>query len=117
MVIGDQATPHTSLTLEGLNQIQLLPMQVRLIVEKLAKRCGFDEVEAAMPEGDTKLLTHIRKERARKDARRPGAGATEVRACSASAALPASGQSRVRNPAVYSLEIHQLAMMTITIFG
>ncbi len=55
-----------------------LPLQVRLIVEKLAKRCGFEEVEAAMPEGDTKLLMHIRKERTRKEARKAGAGATEV---------------------------------------
>lgn len=49
-------------------------------MEKLARRCGFDEVEAAMPEGDTKLLTHIRKERARKAARKSGAAATEVAA-------------------------------------
>jgi ribosomal RNA-processing protein 12 len=52
---------------------------VRLIVEKLARRCGFDAVEAAMPEGDAKLLTHIRKERAHKAAKRAGAAATEVR--------------------------------------
>ena len=51
---------------------------MRLIVEKLARRCGFDAVEAAMPEGDTKLLTHIRKERAHKAAKRAGAAATEV---------------------------------------
>lgn len=53
-------------------------MQVRLIVEKLAKRCGFDVVEAAIPEGDTKLLTHIRKERTRKAAKKAGAAATKV---------------------------------------
>jgi ribosomal RNA-processing protein 12 len=51
---------------------------VRLIVEKLARRCGFDAVEAAMPESDTKLLTHIRKERAHKAAKKAGAAATEV---------------------------------------
>ena len=54
-------------------------LKVRLIVEKLARRCGFDVVEAAMPEGDAKLLTHIRKERAHKAAKRAGAAATEVR--------------------------------------
>lgn len=62
--------------------------QVRLIVEKLARRCGFDEVEAAMPEDDTRLLTHIRKERARKATRKAGAAATEVAAATHSLLTP-----------------------------
>jgi hypothetical protein len=42
-------------------------------VEKLARKCGFDAVQAAMPAGDSKLLTHIRKERTRKEVRKSGA--------------------------------------------
>lgn len=53
---------------------------MRLIVEKLARRCGFDAVEAAMPESDTKLLTHIRKERTHRAAKKAAdAAATEVK--------------------------------------
>jgi ribosomal RNA-processing protein 12 len=53
--------------------------QVRVIVERLARRCGYDTVAAAIPEGDRKLLAHIRKERLRKDGRRRGDAASEVR--------------------------------------
>ena len=44
--------------------------QVRIIVERLARRVGFDEVAAVMPADHAKLLTHIRKERSRRDRRR-----------------------------------------------
>lgn len=51
-----------------------VPLKVRWIVEKLAKRCGFEEVAQHMPEAHTKLLSHIRKENSRKDRRRSEAG-------------------------------------------
>ena len=41
-------------------------LKVRAIVEKLAKRCGFDAVAAHIPASDSRLLIHIRKERDRK---------------------------------------------------
>ena len=40
--------------------------QVRVIVERLARRCGYDAVAAAMPAGDRRLLSHIQKEMLRK---------------------------------------------------
>jgi hypothetical protein len=43
--------------------------QVRVIVERLARRCGFDAVAAAIPEADRRLLIHIRKERSKKERR------------------------------------------------
>ena len=52
--------------------------QVRVIVERLARRCGYDAVAAAMPEGDRKLLLHIQKEQLRKKRTQSRAGA-EVR--------------------------------------
>lgn len=45
-------------------------LKVRVIVERLSRRCGFDAVSEAMPASDTRLLTHIRKEHARKQRRR-----------------------------------------------
>ncbi|PSC74246.1 ARM repeat superfamily [Micractinium conductrix] len=48
--------------------------KVRWIVEKLAKRCGFEAVAAHMPEEHAKLLTHIRKENNRVQRRRSEAG-------------------------------------------
>ncbi len=41
-------------------------VQVRVIVERLARRCGYDAVSAKIPEGDMRLLTHIRKDATRK---------------------------------------------------
>lgn len=40
--------------------------QVRVIVERLARRCGYDAVAGAMPQGDRRLLSHIQKEMLRK---------------------------------------------------
>lgn len=37
-----------------------------MVVERLARRCGYDAVAAAMPEGDRRLLSHIQKEMLRK---------------------------------------------------
>lgn len=41
-------------------------MQVRVVIERLARRLGYDEVAAAIPEEHSKLLTHIRKQKTRK---------------------------------------------------
>lgn len=48
-------------------------LQVRLIIEKLARRCGFDAVQAAVPASDSRLLSHIRRERTRKEVRKVAA--------------------------------------------
>lgn len=39
---------------------------MRVIVERLARRCGYDAVAGAMPSGDKRLLIHIRRENLRK---------------------------------------------------
>lgn len=44
----------------------MLMWQVRVVVERLARRLGYDEVAAAIPEEHRKLLTHIRKQKTRK---------------------------------------------------
>lgn len=49
-------------------------LKVRVIVERLARRIGFEAVAASMPASDAKLLAHIRKQGARK-ARKKAAGA------------------------------------------
>ena len=46
--------------------------RVRLVVERLVRRLGVEAVSSAMPPGDYKLLTHIRKAEARKARRRSG---------------------------------------------
>jgi len=53
-------------------------VQVRVIVERLARRCSYDAVAAAMPEGDRRLLSHIQKEMTRKKRTQSKAG-SEVR--------------------------------------
>ncbi|CAG9462050.1 unnamed protein product [Pedinophyceae sp. YPF-701] len=76
----DDLRAHTPAILDGIllwqddtkNRFRL---KVRTIVERLARRCGFDEVAQAMPESDRKLLTHIRKERDRKERARKGGSA------------------------------------------
>jgi len=50
-------------------------------VERLVRRCGIEAVQAACPEGDARLVSHIRKQNARKEKRRAGgseAGGSEV---------------------------------------
>lgn len=39
---------------------------MRVVVERLARRLGYDAVAANIPEEHRKLLTHIRKEKSRK---------------------------------------------------
>lgn len=47
-------------------------MQVRHLVERLCKRCGYEAVAAVWPESEAKLLTAIRKDFARKARRKAG---------------------------------------------
>jgi ribosomal RNA-processing protein 12 len=48
-------------------------LKVRVVMERLARRCGFEVLEKAVPEAHRALLTHIRKQHNRKERRRPGA--------------------------------------------
>lgn len=41
--------------------------KVRMILERLARRCGFDALEAAIPESHRALFTHIRKQNNRRE--------------------------------------------------
>ncbi|KAL3148459.1 hypothetical protein ABBQ38_013906 [Trebouxia sp. C0009 RCD-2024] len=64
-------TTHLKAILEGIllwsadtkNQFKL---KVRVVVERLARRLGYDAVAANIPEEHRKLITHIRKEKSRK---------------------------------------------------
>ncbi|DBA66455.1 TPA: hypothetical protein ACH3X2_002431 [Trebouxia sp. C0005] len=64
-------TAHVKAILEGIllwsadtkNQFKL---KVRVVVERLARRLGYDAVAENIPEEHRKLLTHIRKEKTRK---------------------------------------------------
>ena len=47
-------------------------LRVRLVVERLVRRLGAEAVSSAMPAGDARLLSHIRKAEARKARRRGG---------------------------------------------
>ena len=51
---------------------------MRVIVERLARRCGYDAVAGAIPESDRKLLVHIRKERTKKESRKHDDSASQV---------------------------------------
>ena len=74
--------PHPGCTLVGGWSPRLQPtpplpvrcIQVRIIVERLAKKCGFAEVDKHIPEAHKKLLTHIRKQTNRKERRKSEAG-------------------------------------------
>ena len=52
-------------------------LKVRVILERLARRCGFEALEGAVPEAHRALLTHIRKQHNRKERRR-NSGASEM---------------------------------------
>ncbi|GIL64267.1 hypothetical protein Vafri_18268 [Volvox africanus] len=71
--------PHLRPILEGMlvwaeDSKNKFKLKVRLIVERLARRCGFDAISAAMPPSDSKLLAHIRKEEAKRKRRKHGGG-------------------------------------------
>ena len=48
-------------------------LQIRVIMERLVRRCGVEPLAAACPPGDAKLLAHIRKQNSRKE-RKKAAG-------------------------------------------
>eukprot|EP00878_Enallax_costatus_P038953 GHUV01044457.1.p1 GENE.GHUV01044457.1~~GHUV01044457.1.p1 ORF type:complete len:407 (+),score=82.08 GHUV01044457.1:595-1815(+) len=48
-------------------------LKIRVIMERLVRRCGVEPVAAACPPGDAKLLAHIRKQNSRKE-RKKAAG-------------------------------------------
>ncbi|GLI63541.1 hypothetical protein VaNZ11_006530 [Volvox africanus] len=71
--------PHLGPILEGMlvwaeDSKNKFKLKVRVIVERLARRCGFDAVAAAMPAADSKLLAHIRKEVAKRQRRKHRGG-------------------------------------------
>eukprot|EP01026_Neomeris_dumetosa_P036307 TRINITY_DN29293_c0_g1_i2.p1 TRINITY_DN29293_c0_g1~~TRINITY_DN29293_c0_g1_i2.p1 ORF type:complete len:370 (+),score=57.74 TRINITY_DN29293_c0_g1_i2:93-1112(+) len=45
-------------------------LHVRMIVQRLAKRCGYDELEKHFPDKDKRLLSHIRQQQNRKTRKR-----------------------------------------------
>jgi hypothetical protein len=47
-------------------------LKTRAVVERLVRRCGLDAVQAACPEGEGRLIAHIRKQNNRKERRRTG---------------------------------------------
>lgn len=55
------------------HSLHFATVQVRVIVERLARRCGFQAVSQHIPEKDRKLLAHIRKEKQRHERKRQGA--------------------------------------------
>eukprot|EP00850_Spirogloea_muscicola_P022198 SM000282S10601 [mRNA] locus=s282:83628:97088:+ [translate_table: standard] len=67
--------PYLASMIEGLllwcedakNQFR---MKVRVIVERLVRRCGYNTVAAVMPEEHIKLLQHIRKTKEREEKKR-----------------------------------------------
>eukprot|EP00850_Spirogloea_muscicola_P009487 SM000053S17444 [mRNA] locus=s53:449406:462681:+ [translate_table: standard] len=67
--------PYLASLIEGLllwcedakNQFR---MKVRVIVERLVRRCGYNTVAAVMPEEHIKLLQHIRKTKEREEKKR-----------------------------------------------
>mmetsp|Transcript_19672 Transcript_19672/g.54892 ORF Transcript_19672/g.54892 Transcript_19672/m.54892 type:complete len:1497 (+) Transcript_19672:183-4673(+) len=52
-------------------------LKVRVIIERLARRCGFEAVAKHIPPSDARLLTHIRKAVNRKARQRAGEGDSE----------------------------------------
>lgn len=51
---------------------------MRVIVERLARKCGYDAVAGAMPPGDKRLLIHIRRENLRKQRLRSDEAGSQV---------------------------------------
>lgn len=45
-------------------------MKVRVLVERMVRKCGYDAVQQAIPENHARLLVHIRKEKARDERKR-----------------------------------------------
>ncbi|KAK9864417.1 hypothetical protein WJX84_009705 [Apatococcus fuscideae] len=72
-------------------------LKVRVIVERLARRCGFQAVSQHIPEQDRKLLAHIRKEKQRHERKRQGA--SEADAMGVDGADTKSAATRARTAA------------------
>lgn len=53
-------------------------LKVRVILERIARRCGFEALEKAVPESHRALLTHIRKQHHRKERKKNRNGASEM---------------------------------------
>ncbi|KAJ9506030.1 hypothetical protein QJQ45_002495 [Haematococcus lacustris] len=71
-------TVHLAAILEGAllwaaDSKNKFKLKVRVIVERLARRCGFQAVAEHIPASDTRLLTHIRKEASKKQRNRAAA--------------------------------------------
>lgn len=64
--------------------------QVRVIVERLARRCGYDAVAGAMPPDDKRLLTHIHRENLRKQRLRSSEAGSQVGPCAPHSAAVAA---------------------------
>lgn len=78
----DVLTPQLGAILEGLllwaeDSKNKFKLKVRVVVERLARRCGFDTLAAVIPESDSHLLRHIRKQNNRKMRKRSGAESDE----------------------------------------
>jgi hypothetical protein len=80
------APPPPQAILEGLllwsdDSKNRFRLKTRAIVERLVRRCGVEAVQAACPDGDARLVSHIRKQNNRRERRRGGseAGGSEVR--------------------------------------
>jgi ribosomal RNA-processing protein 12 len=70
-VPAELVQPHLKLILGGIllwaeDSKNKFKLKVRRLIERLAKRCGFEAVAAVWPESDEKLLAAIRKGFARK---------------------------------------------------
>lgn len=75
----------------------LCVLQVRVIVERLARRCGFDALSRHWPASEVKLLAAIRKQHSRKERRRAsasGGSAMEVDGEEAEGRSRAGGSAR-----------------------
>ncbi|GFR52360.1 hypothetical protein Agub_g14918 [Astrephomene gubernaculifera] len=76
----DLLTPQLGPILEGIllwsqDSKNKFKLKVRVIVERLARRCGFEALASVMPPSESRLLAHIRKEAAKKQRRKAGSQA------------------------------------------
>lgn len=85
-----------SLLLWGNDSKNRFKLKVKVILERIARKVGFEELEAAMPQEHMKLLTNIRRTNARKERRRheDGEGISEAGLETRSFATRTSGRSK-----------------------
>jgi ribosomal RNA-processing protein 12 len=67
-------------------------MKIRILVERMLRRCGEDAVKEALPEGHERLLAHIRKAKAK--ARKKHDDARSVKSGDGKKAASAAGTAR-----------------------